>query len=203
MPTGDEVASIEAPDWVIGDASFSRDGQLVLAGCRDGAAYLWNWRTGGLVCPGFSHSKTAHAARAALSPRAHWAFTAGDRLVRAWETCTGKPVVAARPLPDMAQWMKVTPDGRYVLAAGNFDSIEVFELRDLDCAETDSLDNSSLRLLGEINAGQRVHQGGTVNLTTNEWLDRRLAFRNASPDFSAFSRTNEDSDEKTKADKPR
>ena len=41
----------------------------------------------------------------------------------------------------------------------------------------------SLRTLGEIYSGRRVHAGGAVNLTSKEWFDRWQLFRKAHPDY--------------------
>ena len=188
VATGKSAAApLRHPDWVF-SAEFSPDGQHVLTACRDHMARLWNWRTGELLCPALEHEDEVFHAK--FSPDGRWLltvgrdFTGGRAPAQIWEWKTGKPAAPPRYLSGWAgRQILVTPDGSRAAVAGLASSLDVFDLADLREPERNRLASASLRTWGEIVSGRRVQESGSVNLTSEEWLQRWRAFRKRYPHY--------------------
>jgi WD40 repeat protein len=174
LATGEQLASLSHPDWVL-TAHFSPDGQHLLTACRDGMARLWDWRAGRLICPAFEHEHEVFAV--AFTPDGRHVLSASDDgVLKIWEWRTGKPVCPSLPLGGAGLSLAVTPDGRRVACGGFMHELPVFHLD--DCLAPSALEPDDLCLWGEIVSGQRIEDGGGVtNLTADEWLQRWRDFR--------------------------
>jgi serine/threonine protein kinase/WD40 repeat protein/thiol-disulfide isomerase/thioredoxin len=164
----------------IDDACFSPDGQHVLTACPDGMSRLWDWQTGTLVCPPFQHARGVPGA--CFTPDGLFVLTAAfDSTARVWEWHTGKPVTPPLAISGYGSRVVTTPDGTHAFVSGGA-FIDVFSLSDLYARDEMELDE--LCALGEIVAGQRLHEGGdVVNLTGDEWLERWRRFRQRYPEY--------------------
>ncbi|MHB9048253.1 MAG: WD40 repeat domain-containing serine/threonine protein kinase [Pirellulales bacterium] len=174
------------PDWVF-SACFSPDGRRVVTACRDHMARVWDWSTGKLVSPAMEHEDEVFGAT--FLPRGDWVLTSGrDGMMRAWEWQTGKALAPPWRFPGFGYQVLATPDGRRAVVAGRALWLRVpvlyaYDLATLSEPGQDELDFESLRLWGEVLSGRRVQEGGTVNLTTAEWLERWGQFRARRPGF--------------------
>jgi WD40 repeat protein/serine/threonine protein kinase len=115
VPDGERVGdklSLDAPGDV---AAFSPDGRLVLTGCRDSRARLWDAATNKLVCAlqGQGEIKVA-----AFSPDGRHLVTAGsDYFARLWETASDEIRQATPRDPGQKRWYSasaISPDGSCV-----------------------------------------------------------------------------------------
>jgi WD40 repeat protein len=181
LASGRPAATLRHPDWVF-DARFSPDGRFVLTGCRDHMARLWDYASGELVCSPFEHDDEVYAVN--FSRDGRWVLTCGrDGTTRAWDWRTGELLTPPWPLSGRGYQLEVTPDGRYAVVAGAMGGIEVFDLDDLLAPAAAELDCEGLRLAGELLSGRRVYEGGgTVNLTSAQWLEAWRVFRRSYPD---------------------
>jgi serine/threonine protein kinase/WD40 repeat protein len=176
------AAPLRHPNWLF-SACFSPHGRRLISACGDGAARLWDWRAGRLLCPPLQHKPKVWDAT--FSPDGRWLFTISeDRTGRIWDPLIGKPVTLPLPLSDIGYKVQVTADGNHVLLATIFGKdLYVVHLAGLLDPDLHHLDRQSVALLGEINARQRIHEGGGVgNLTSDEWRERWQKFRKAHPD---------------------
>jgi WD40 repeat protein len=153
---------------------FSPDGRLLLTGCKDGQARLWDWQAGTLACSPLKHEDEVQAV--AMTPDGRYALTAGRegaKKLHVWELTTGKPIAPAVPLPANVASLWCSPDGSRVVAsplgfAARIDLAKLLAPPDLPTEE--------YRLLGELASGQRIEQGDESGLTQQEWLDRLRRF---------------------------
>jgi WD40 repeat protein len=166
--TGKLIATLEHPGWVLA-ISFSPDGSRLLTSCKDGLAREWDWR----------EAKLAHAPLkqrgqmldAKYTPDGEWIVTCtrrGD--VRIWNAKLGLPVGGTVNIDGECFCIHVTPDSQKALVTGQYSAIFAISLRPL--YEFDRDNGDSARLAAELMSGSRIEDGGTVNLTTSEWLDR-------------------------------
>src|SRR5438128_2403477 len=108
--------------------------------------------------------------------------TGWDRMLRAWEWRTGKPLAPPVPFSGPGYQVQVTPDDRFAIVAGQSRWLHAVDLGDLNDLPPRLIGRDDLRTLAELFAGQVVHPGGgLVNLTTTEWVERWSAFRSSSP----------------------
>ncbi len=181
--TGQPVGpTLEHPDWVF-QARFSRDGSQLLTACRDHMARLWDWRAGRLVAPALTHQDEIFDA--CFSPDGRWILTASrDYTARLWAVSTAKPITPPLPLFGLGYQGLITPDGRRAIVAGLCPFVHGFDLSALANPAGLGLGADDLKALGELVSAQSIHAGGgTVNLTSAEWLDRWQRFRAAHPAF--------------------
>ncbi len=179
--TGEPAAPPLVHPAEVNDACFHPDEPWVLTACGDHFARIFHWKTGELVCPPLEHSDTVLALD--ISPGGRWTFTVSrDGFLRLWECRTGKPIGQPRPLYGFSSQAALTPDGSHLLTTSGAGGLNVFDLGELMAPLGETYDPHSLRILGEILSGQRVHEmGGLINLTSREWLDRWNAFRKENP----------------------
>jgi WD40 repeat protein len=175
VSNGERAADpLRHPDWVL-SASFSANQQYVLTACRDRMARVWDWRTGQIAFPPMEHDDAVFDAK--FTPDGNWVLSVGrDGKLRIWDWRLGQPVCPPKPLSGWAgRMVLVTPDGCRALVAGCMSATDIFDLRRLQ--DDTRLDCDALCALGELLSGRRIHGGGTVNLTSAEWLDRWHEFR--------------------------
>jgi len=174
-------SALTHPRSGIEDACFSPDGQYVLTACNDGMARLWDWRSGTLVCPPFQHAGQVRGA--CFTPDGAFVLTvARDGTARVWEWHTGKPVTPPLSISGDGQRVITSADQTQAFVSGRASFIDVFSLDDL--CDYDEMALDDLCALGEILSGQRLHEGGdVVNLSVDEWLDRRRRFRERYPEY--------------------
>jgi WD40 repeat protein/predicted Ser/Thr protein kinase len=162
---------------------FNADGTLALTAGRDRAARVWDWRKGTLVCPVLPHDDEVMAG--AFIPGQPWVATGGhDGAIKFWDYRSGMLMAPPVNMGGRVLELKITPDGRRLLASGYFgNGVALFDLEKL--LPEPALDLENGRLLGEIEAAARVHPGGdVVPLSEEEWLARWKAFRAANPGFA-------------------
>jgi eukaryotic-like serine/threonine-protein kinase len=171
--TGKVVADLPAHPDIVYSARFSPDGHLLVTACRDRTVRVWDWRAGKLTCPPFEHAKDAVAA--SFTPDGRWVLSASvDGTARAWDWRTGKPVTPALTIEGEPLSLDVTPDGKHAVVGGGQRALFVLNLGVLARAEVDA---AALRLRAELIAGQHLHdEGGMVNLSADEWVERWSAF---------------------------
>ncbi len=187
--TGAADAALQHPDWVF-NARFSPDGSQVLTACRDGMARLWDWRTRRLAVPALAHADEVFDID--FSRDGRWLLTAGrEGAARVWQRSNGKPVTPPLWVFGPAHQALFTPDAHRAVVAGLSPYVYSYALTDLDEPPGKRLSEDDLRTLGELVSGQALHaEGGAVNLTSAEWLDRWRHFRAAHPDFHTLARKN-------------
>jgi WD40 repeat protein/serine/threonine protein kinase len=108
--------------------AFSPDGTLAATGCYDGAAQLWNARTGLRHGPGLKHK--GEVAALAFSPDGRLLATGSlDGTARLWETHSGKAF--SDPLEHGARlWgVSFSPDGELLATNGYDQKICVWDVR--------------------------------------------------------------------------
>ena len=165
------------PDAIFANR-FSPDGTRVLTGCRDGAARLWDWRSGRLVCPPLQH--THEIWDVGFTPDGKFLATASiDGSARVWESLTGRPVTPPLPAGDMAWSLAISSDGRWLTAGGcasPHPGIPVFDLQDL--AQDLRMRPEELQGWSELVACQRIHETGNIdNISGADWLARWKVLR--------------------------
>jgi WD40 repeat protein len=93
--TGNPIGPPLATPSYIACATFSPDGKLILTGCRDNSARLWEVSTGRLIGSPLYHSREASArvTAVAFSPDSKLAVTGStDRTAKIWEVITGRAI---------------------------------------------------------------------------------------------------------------
>jgi WD40 repeat protein len=148
-------------------AAFSPDGRRLVTACRDGQARVFDWRTGQVVLRGLSHERDV--LHAVFTPDGRHILTVGlDRTLRTWNADNGRPAMSPRRISFHDREILITPDSRYALVAGVAGELHVVDLGPL--YEKPESDVQQAKLLGELLSNQTIHDGGTVKLTTSEWL---------------------------------
>jgi hypothetical protein len=149
-------------------------------------ARLWDWRSGKLVCPEMVHPRREVFGLGFTTDGA-WLLTGAIDILQVWETQTAKPVAPAYPIDGRATQILVVSGGKRAIVPAWGDWVYGVSLEHLTGSPLSELDADSLRMLGEILSGQRVHSsGGVQNLRTEEWYERWKAFCGEHPDFALF-----------------
>ena len=107
---------MEHPDSV-SSMDFSPDSKILLTGCADKMARLWNAATGRPVGSPMAHQAAVKGVAFGLDGRT--VFTASnDRTVHLWDAATGTPI--SRPITHQGYLydLAVSPDRKTMLAAG-------------------------------------------------------------------------------------
>jgi hypothetical protein len=106
-----------------------------------------------------------------------WVATAGqDGTARVWDPFTGKAVTPPIRLDGKAFAIEPSSDGLAAVVGGEMGGLRILRLDDLQLRER--WDAGDLCLMGEVLAGQRIHEGGDItNLTSDEWLERWQRYR--------------------------
>jgi len=173
--TGELAANLPHPNRVF-SIEFSPDDLYVVTACRDGMARFWNWRTGPTVCSAFQHGDQALDAR--FIPGGRWVLStsrgnAVESVARLWDSSSGKAI--SPPLELLG--------GRVLFSASlgygvihTMAGARVFDLKPLVEPNVQGINSGGLRTLGEILSGRRIQAGGSIKLTSNEWLERWQSF---------------------------
>ena len=155
---------------------FSPDGQRLLTACRDGQARVFHWGTGDLVLRGLSHERDV--LNATYTPDGEFILTVGrDGRFRTWRAADGRLAIRPHRVGAFPQQILVTPDSRFAIVTGLTGEIHVVRLDALYKAPI--INVAQARLVGELLSNQLIHDGGTVKLTTPEWLDRWQQYSSA------------------------
>jgi WD40 repeat protein len=115
--SGNEVRRYAHPKDVNGVA-VSRDGRLLLTGCDNHHAYLWNVDTGEELRQLNGFSSYAYAVD--LSPDHRYAACGGhDKSLRIYDVADGKQVLAIDGHDNAVTAVAFSPDGRFVFSCGD------------------------------------------------------------------------------------
>lgn len=80
---------------VVEDIAFSPDGELLLTGCQDKSAYLWNWRTAQRVAAFALPDKIHHVQ---FSPDGRFILTGSRKIGKNWKSALDKIAGASLPI---------------------------------------------------------------------------------------------------------
>jgi WD40 repeat protein len=182
--SGELAAGPLAHPVQVSSACFSPlDDRLLLTGCRDNLARLWDWRAGRLVCPAMEHEDSVF--HVAFAPNGKFLFTMSkDGFVKTWEPDLGGmmaprcSLLGPGSVKEQENQVWVSSDGATLIAARG-PMLHVFELRRLVTRDAgqEELSADERQIWAELIAGRRIEAGGSVVLTTVEWLERWNAFR--------------------------
>jgi eukaryotic-like serine/threonine-protein kinase len=171
LATG-EAASNVMPhgDWIF-QARFSPDGRYLAAACRNGSAEVWDWSSSRLACSPLRHDDEVWSV-AFTADSQRLLTTSRDGTLRVWELKSGKPLTPGLVMsrPAGCDGVDVTPDGAAVVVGWAFSGMASFPLRWMLPPSRMAAD--AWATVGELASGRRIHQGETVGLNSQEWLDR-------------------------------
>ncbi len=108
------LKAIVSHDSSVGAAAFSPDGKLVVTGCEDGTARLWDTSTGTPAGPAMHHPSSIYAV--AYSPDGRTVLSGcNDGSARLWDVATSRPI--GSPLRHAGAVLAVaySPDGTTIL----------------------------------------------------------------------------------------
>ena len=172
--------------WVF-NAQFSRDGQRLLTASSDKHARIWDVATCTAVVATREHGDQVFGVTF-LPDDDLFLVSTRDRQLTAWDASLGKMMAPARRMPGMVYQLSRSNQGSQVLASGQLKTILSFDWNHWILEPDTQLNRADVRLLGEILASQRVHEGGAAtSLTTAEWLERWTKFREKHPEHPLFT----------------
>ena len=167
--------------WVF-NAQFSRDGRRLLTASSDKHARIWDVATGTAVLATREHGDQVFGVTF-LPDEDLFLVSTRDRQLTAWDASLGKMMAPARRMPDMVYQLSRSNHGSQVLASGRLNPILSFDWSQWILEPDTQLNRDDVRLLGEILASQRVHEGGAAtSLTTTQWMERWTEFREKHPE---------------------
>ena len=150
-------------------ARFSSDDSMLVTSCRDGDVRVFDWRSGELVLRGLSHDCDVY--NAVFTPNHRFVLSIDKNgMFRAWDARDGRLAMPPQPVGFRNRQILVTPDSHTALVAGASGEIHRIDLAPIHLPP--SIDVRRANLLAEILSNRTVHQGGTVKLTTAEWMER-------------------------------
>ena len=167
--------------WVF-NAQFSGDGRRLLTASSDKHARIWDVATGTAVLATREHGDQVFGVTFLPGEDLFLASTRGGQLT-AWDATLGKMLAPARKMKEMIYQLSLSSDGLHVLASGRLKPIHSFDWHQWILKPDTELHREDVRLLGEILASQRVHEGGAAtSLTSAEWTERWTRFRKKHPE---------------------
>jgi WD40 repeat protein len=125
------------------DTQFSPDGRLLATASTDGEVHLWDWARGTEICPPLVHPHpvtrvafgqggrrllTVATLPDALGGSAVRSSADGQRLVRAWDVATGRPVTPALPHDGDVRTAGLCRKDRGVLTSPDGKSVQVWDI---------------------------------------------------------------------------
>jgi WD40 repeat protein len=126
--TGKPLFELEGHTRQVRDIRFSPDGQWLVTAGEDRTARVWRAAagTGAAVLP---HDSEVTAA--AFSPGSRWILTrtAGDEVIRVWETGSWKQLSAIDIRPRELTRFALSPDGDFIVTTSDEGNAVVFETR--------------------------------------------------------------------------
>jgi WD40 repeat protein len=108
------------------DAVWLPDGQRIVVGAEDGAAYAWNVRTGQVEMT--LDARTSPVSAVAVSPDGRWAAIGdADGAVRLWDLTTSS-LLDLGTSTGMVNAVTFSPDGRWLAAGGEDAAVRVWDI---------------------------------------------------------------------------
>jgi WD40 repeat protein len=116
VATGQARGDLVHPN-VVTAVVFSPDNRMLLTGCADGAARIWDLATGKVISASMKHREEIDTV--AFSPDGRLAATcSADRTARLWEVNTGRPVGPPLYHATYLTAVAFSPDGKALLTGG-------------------------------------------------------------------------------------
>ena len=172
--------------WVF-NAQFSRDSRRLLTASSDKQARIWDVTTGTAVVATREHGDQVFGV-IFLPDEELFLVSTRDGQITAWDASLGKMIAPARRMPGMIYQLSQSNCGSQVLASGRLNPIHDFDWHQWILEPDTRLNRDDVRLLGEILAAQRVHEGGAAtSLTSAEWLERWTKFHEKHPTHPLFT----------------
>lgn len=152
------------------DIAFSADGQWLAAACGDPGVYglvkLWSIAPSEAPKPALDLSESSDAVFAvAFSPDGSKLATAGaDRVVRVFETATGKVLVQIEDHADWIYDLAFSPDGKNLATASRDKTAKVFDIEKKESLVTFTPHAAPVHAVAFAPDGKSVYSGGADNL---------------------------------------
>ena len=158
---------------------FSPDGKAILTACADGRARVFRTDSGTRNQADLVHAKGV--VDAVYSPDGLMLATlCSDSNVRIWNAVDG--TLALKPIAVISGSRKLVygADTRFLVVMGTATQLQTLDLSSFyDLAGIDDEALERFSKLGELLSGKFVEDGGTVDLTSEEWLDRWNQYRSS------------------------
>jgi len=120
------VHSLEGhTDWV-STMAVTPDGMHVVSGSSDKTVKVWKLATGRLVCSLEGHTNTVSAVK--ITPDGHHIVSRSEDTIKIWNL---KSQLEEGSLAERADWIRVTPDGNYIVCGSDHATLKVWNLEDL------------------------------------------------------------------------
>jgi WD40 repeat protein len=171
--------------WVF-SAQYSRDGKRLLTASSDRQARLWDLATGQAVLATRAQADEVFGV-SFLPDEEAFLISTRDGQVSAWDVSYGKVLAPVRRFPEMVYQLMLSGDNSQFIVPGRHHEVHGLAWSRWIQAPDAELDRDEVRLLGEILASQRVHEGGAATpLSKSEWLARWNVFREKHPQHAAL-----------------
>lgn len=159
---GQMLRSFVVPQWLF-SITFSTDSRLLVTGCRDGTAKLWNADSGDLVRTFGQHSDTVFFATLSHDGR-RLATTSADLTVRIWDVESGRELRKLAGHTEVVTSAAFSPDGALLATAGIDKTIRIWNVE--SGVQTKSLINR----LTDLQVTEVANQAKAMELLLNSQL---------------------------------